>query len=95
MHLPFLPLKLVAIDLEANALGLDDMQRLDVLALPELLALLLRVRSEQVRQEVAVAERRRDALAARGLQRVRVERRIWLPAISGVEVHQLHLRSGN
>ena len=59
MHLPLLPLEHVPVHLEADALGLDDVQRLDVVA--ELLTLL----REQVRKEVVGLGGGRDALPIR------------------------------
>ena len=68
MHLPLLPLQHMSIDLEADAFGLHDMQRLDVIS--ELEALLL---SQQIRKEVIRLLRRRNALPVCGLTSVRLE----------------------
>lgn len=73
MHLPLLPLDLVAVHLEADALGLDDVQGLQVIAQLELLAFLLQVLRDEVWQEVVAAKRRRDARATGGHLGVLVE----------------------
>ena len=70
VHLPLLPLQLVPVHLEAHALGLHDVQRLEIVSELELLALLLHVLRDEVRQPVVARERRRDAPAPGRRQRV-------------------------
>lgn len=74
MHLPFLPANLIAIHRETDSLGLHDMQRLHISAHLELLALLLLVLGDEIREEIVAGKRRRNALAAADLNGVVFER---------------------
>ena len=65
VHLPLLPFQLVPVHREAHALGLHDVQRLDIRA-----RFVRRVLGEEVGEEVVSLQRRGDALSARAGERV-------------------------
>ena len=75
VHLPLLPLKYISVHLEADALGLDNVQWLHVAACLELLTLFLLVLSDEIWKEVVQGKRRRNAFPARRFERILVERR--------------------
>lgn len=66
VHLPILPLQLMAVDLEANPFGLDNMKGFDIVAKFEVLVVLC----NQVWQEIVSCTWRRDTLPSGGSQGV-------------------------
>ena len=75
VHLPLLPLDHVPVHLEADALRLDNVQRLDVVA--ELHAFLLK----QIREEIVRFLGRRDALPICPLKGILAERQ-WCSCLA-------------